>query len=74
MGNKNIKIQKNEDFKKIGQEANKNSPSQFYLSTNINLTNELKIGKSKNNPKEKYVILQIIGEGNYARVYKVKNK
>ena len=74
MGNKNIKIQKNEDFKKIGQEANKNSPSQFYLSTNINLTNELKIGKSKNNPKEKYVTLQIIGEGNYARVYKVKNK
>ena len=74
MGNKNVGIKKNEDLKKIGQEANKNSPSQFYLTTNINLTNELIIGKSKSDPKNEYVTLQIIGEGNFARVYKVKNK
>ena len=74
MGNKDLKIKKNDDLKIIGQEANKNSPSKFYLTTNINLTSDLIVGKSKSNPKDDYVTLQIIGEGSFARVYKVKNK
>jgi calcium-dependent protein kinase len=74
MGGKSSKKSKNEDLKKIGEEANKNSPSQFYLCTNVNLTNDLLIGKSKNNPKEDYTMIKILGEGSYARVYKVKNR
>ena len=74
MGGKSSKKSKNEDLKKIGEEANKNSPSQFYLCTNVNLTNDLLIGKSKSNPKEDYTMIKILGEGSYARVYKVKNR
>ena len=72
MGGKNSKKANNEDLKKIGEEANKNNPSQFYISTTINLTNDLLIGKSKSNPSDDYTVIKILGEGSYARVYKVK--
>ena len=74
MGGKSSKKSKNDELKKIGEEANKTSPSQFYISTNINLTNDLLIAKSKSNPKEEYNMVKILGEGSYARVYKVKNR
>jgi len=74
MGGKNSKKANNEDLKKIGEEANKNNPSQFYISTTINLTNDLLIGKSKSNPSDDYTVIKILGEGSYARVYKVKNR
>ena len=74
MGSKSSKKKKNEDLKKIGEEANKDNPSQFYLSTNINLTNDLLVSKSKSNPNDDYNIIKILGEGSYARVYKVKNR
>ena len=74
MGGKSSKSAKNEDLKKIGEEANKNNPSQFYLCTNINLTNDLIIGKSKSNPSDDYTVIKILGEGSYAQVYKVKNR
>ena len=50
MGNKGARVNKNQDLKKIGEEANKNSPSQFYITTNINLTNDVIVGKAKINP------------------------
>ena len=60
MGGKSSKSAKNEDLKKIGEEANKNNPSQFYLCTNINLTNDLIIGKSKSNPSDDYTVIKIL--------------
>ena len=74
MGSKSSKKNKNEDLKKIGEEANKNLPTQFYTYTNINVTNDLIVGKSKSNPNDDYHIVKILGEGSYARVYKVKNR
>ena len=74
MGNKSSKNKKNEGLKKIGEEENKKNPSEFCLSSNINLTNDLLIQKLKNNPKDEYRILDTLGEGSFAHVYKVKNK
>ena len=58
MGSKHSKKNKNEDLKKIGEEANKNNPSQFYTYTNINLTNDLLVGKSKSDPNDDYSIIK----------------
>ena len=74
MGNKGAGGNKNQNLKKIGEEANKNSPSQFYITTNINLTNDVIIGKAKSNPGNDYVILQTLGKCHNSKVYKVKNK
>ena len=74
MGNKGARGNKNQDLKKIGEEANKNSPSQFNITTNINLTNDVIVGKAKINPGNDYVILKVLGGGDNTKVYKVKNK
>ena len=73
MGSRSSKIKKNEEFKKIGEEENKKHPSQFCLYTNINFTNDLLISKNKNNLNDEYQVLKALGEGAFARVYKVKN-
>ena len=74
MGSKSSKKQKNEELKKIGEEANKASPSSFSTYTQVNLTNELLVGKSKADPEEDYKKLNFLGEGSFASVYKVQNK
>ena len=75
MGSKSSKeSEKNEDLKHIGEEANKNSPSNFCPYSTVNLTNELIVGKSKTNPDEDYRKLNFLGEGSFASVYKVQNK
>ena len=74
MGAKGSKTKKNDDFKKIGEEENKKDPTQFCISSNINLTSDLIVNKSKSNPNDEYQVLQVLGEGSFARVYKVKNK
>ena len=75
MGSKSSKeSEKNEDLKHIGEEANKNSPSNFCTYSTVNLTNELIVGKSKTNPDEDYRKLNFLGEGSFASVYKVQNK
>ena len=74
MGSKSSKKQKNEDLKKIGEEANRASPSSFSTYTQVNLTNELLVGKSKADPEEDYKKLNFLGEGSFASVYKVQNK
>ena len=74
MGSKSSKKQKNEELKKIGEEANKASPSSFSTYTQVNLTNELLVGKSKADPEEDYKKLNFLGEGSFAAVYKVQNK
>ena len=74
MGSKSSKKQKNDELKKIGEEANRTSPSSFSTYTQVNLTNELLVGKSKADPEEDYKKLNFLGEGSFASVYKVQNK
>ena len=74
MGSKSSKKQKNDELKKIGEEANKSSPSSFSTYTQVNLTNDLLVGKSKADPEEDYKKLNFLGEGSFASVYKVQNK
>ena len=74
MGSKSSKKQKNDELKKIGEDANKASPSSFSTYTQVNLTNDLLVGKSKSDPEEDYKKLNFLGEGSFASVYKVQNK
>ena len=73
MGSKSSKKQKDEELKKIGEEANKKDPSTFCAVTPINLTNELLVAKSKSNPFKEYKKLNFLGEGTFASVYRVQN-
>ena len=74
MGGKSSKKEKNEELKKIGEEANQNSPSTFCEFTPIKLTNEILVAKSKSNPDKEYKKLNFLGEGSFASVYRVQNK
>ena len=74
MGSKHSKNNKNEDLKKIGEDANKSDPTDFCTFTKVNLTNDLLVGKSKINPEEEYKKINFLGEGSFASVYKVQNK
>ena len=74
MGNKNSKTQENDELKKIGEDANKKEPSSFSIYTEINLTNDLLVGKLKSDPDEDYNKLNFLGEGKYSSVYKVENR
>ena len=44
------KTTKNNDLKRIGQQANKENPDSFVGSTTINLTNSVIVGQSKSDP------------------------
>ena len=61
MGSKSSKKQKNDELKKIGEEANKNEPSTFCTFTPINVTNELLVAQSKSNPDADYKKLNFLG-------------
>ena len=74
MGSKSSKKQKNDELKKIGEEANKNEPSTFCIFTPINVTNELLVAQSKTNPDADYKKLNFLGEGSFASVYRVQNR
>ena len=73
MGGKSSKKQKDEELKKIGADANKNS-SSFCCFTPINVTNDLLVAKLKTNPDEDYRKLKFLGEGSFASVYEVQNR
>ena len=74
MGGKSSKKQKNEELKKIGEDANKLNPSSFFAYTQINVTNELLVTQSKTNPDADYKKLNFLGEGSFASVYRVQNR
>ena len=74
MGGKSSKKQKNEELKKIGEDANKLNPSSFFTYTQINVTNELLVTQSKTNPDADYKKLNFLGEGSFASVYRVQNR
>ena len=65
---------KNEEFKKIGQQANKEDLNSFVESTQINLTNNLIVGQSKSDPQIDYEKKNFLGEGAFASVYLVQNR
>ena len=71
MGGKNSK---NDDFKKIGQQANQDEPDSFLGSTQINLTSNLIVGQSKSDPGIDYKKKNFLGEGAFASVYLVQNR
>ena len=75
MGSKSSKKQKNDELKKIGEDANKTASSSFfsYASANVNVSNELIISNSNSNPEKEYEKLGFLGEGTLASVYKVRN-
>ena len=75
MGTKSSKKHKNDELKKIGQDANKTASSSFfsYTSLNVNVSNELIVSNSNSNPEKEYENLGFLGEGNIATVYKVRN-
>ena len=74
MGSKSSKKEKNDELKKIGEYANKSFPSTFSTFSQINLTNDLIIGKFKTDPEEDYEKVNFLGEGSFASVYKVENR
>ena len=74
MGGKSSKKKKNEDLKKIGEEANKQNPSSFCSFSPINITNDLLVSQSNSNPEEDYKTINFLGQGAYASVFKVQNK
>ena len=74
MGGKSSKKQKNDELKKIGEDANKKNPSSFCFVTPINLTNEMLVAQSQSNPDSEYKKLNFLGEGSFASVYRVQNR
>ena len=74
MGGKSSKKQKNDELKKIGADANKDSPFSFCCFTPISLTNDLLVSKLKTNPDDDYRKIKFLGEGSFAAVYQVENK
>ena len=74
MGGKSSKKQKNDELKKIGADANKDSPSSFCCFTPISLTNDILVSKLKTNPDDDYRKIKFLGEGSFAAVYQVQNK
>ena len=74
MGGKSSKKEKNNELKKIGQDANKNEPSTFISFTPIKITNELIVAESKTTSDKEYKKLKFLGEGTYASVYQVQNR
>ena len=74
MGGKNSKNQKDEELKKIGENANKDNPSSFCSFTPINVTNDLLVAKLRTDPDEDYKKLDFLGEGSFAAVYRVQNR
>ena len=74
MGGESSKKEKNDELKKIGEDANKSNPSAFCDVTPINLTNDLLVAKLKTNPDADYKKLNFLGEGSFASVYRVQNK
>ena len=74
MGGKSSKQKKDEDLKKIGQDANKSDPSSFLSFTPIKVTNELIVAESSSNLEKEYKRIKFLGEGSYASVYQVQNR
>ena len=74
MGGKHSKKENNDELKKIGEDANKESPSTFCSFTPIKLNNELLVSKLKSDPDEDYKRLNFLGEGSFASVYRVQNR
>ena len=74
MGGKSSKKQKNDELKKIGENANKENLSSFISFTPIKITNELIVSKSKTNSDREYKKIKFLGEGSYASVYQVQNR
>ncbi len=74
MGGENSKSNKRKELQLIGNKANKDNPQQFLSSTIINLSNDIIVKKSKLNPENDYIKLNVLGEGAFGVVYKVKNK
>ena len=80
MGGKNSKTKKNKTFKEIGEKANRESGAGFNhsntldLMSTINLTNEVIVSHSKQNPSVDYKKLNFLGEGSFAAVYRVQNR
>jgi len=68
------KTTKNNDLKRIGQQANKENPDSFVGSTTINLTNSVIVGQSKSDPGIDYKKKNFLGEGTFASVYLVQNR
>ena len=68
------KISKNDIFKKIGQQANKDESDSFIGQTQINLTSSLLVSQSKSDPGIDYKKKNFLGEGAFASVYLVQNR
>ena len=73
MGVGKSKQENNKDFKKIGEQANKNKDEDLNPNT-IRLTNDIIVGHLKNDPGEDYKKLNFLGEGSFASVYKVQSR
>ena len=74
MGGKTSKTIKNNEFKEIGERANREEPNNFHYSNTINLTNEIIVSQSKADPSLDYKKLNFLGEGSFAAVYRVQNR
>ena len=74
MGGKSSKEKKNEDLKAIGEKALKENPNSFHYTNTINLTNDVIVSESKEDPNVDYKKLNFLGEGSFAAVYRVQNR
>ena len=74
MGGKTSKTIKNNEFREIGERANREEPNTFHYCNTINLTNEIIVSQSKADPSLDYKKLNFLGEGSFAAVYRVQNR
>ena len=74
MGAVKSKEEKNKYLQEIGAQAMKKNPFSFLICTKINLTNDVLVTKSPSDPAENYKKLNLIGEGDFAQVYRVRNE
>ena len=74
MGATKSKEEKNKYLQEIGAKAMKKNPFSFLIYTKINLTNEVLVTKSPSDPFDNYKKLNLIGEGDFAQVYRVRSE
>jgi len=81
MGGKGSKTKKNKTFQEIGAKANSVNSNLEYSKTmtpltgnTINLTNDIIVSQTMNDPNKDYKRLNFLGEGSFATVYKVQNR
>jgi len=74
MGANKSKEENNKYLQEIGQLAMKKNPFTFLICTKINLTKDIFISESHIDPTVNYKKINLIAEGEFAQIYRVRNE